>query len=96
MAVITPMLASDEKPEEVEKKVQKVVEDEATQAERDNESEAERLKREEDELKEREERERKDRDRDRKEAEDEDDDGKDKRLPRMKTMMRIKQLWMPH
>ncbi|MCV5420626.1 DUF2213 domain-containing protein, partial [Escherichia coli] len=45
MAVITPMLASDEKPEEVEKKVQKVVEDEATQAERDNESEAERLKR---------------------------------------------------
>lgn len=79
MAVITPMLASDEKPEEVEKKVQKVVEDEATQAERDNESEAERLKREEDELKEREERERKDRDRDRKEAEDKDDDGKDKK-----------------
>lgn len=79
MAVITPMLASDEKPEEVEKKVQKVVEDEATQAERDNESEAERLKREEDELKEREERERKDRDRDRKEAEDENDDGKDKK-----------------
>ncbi|EAC1528968.1 DUF2213 domain-containing protein [Escherichia coli] len=79
MAVITPMLASDEKPEEVEKKVQKVVEDEATRAERNNESEAERLKREEDELKEREERERKEReererkerDRDRKEADDE-------------------------
>ncbi|EAM9323415.1 hypothetical protein DPR23_01150 [Salmonella enterica] len=79
MAIITPMLASDEKPEDVEKKVQKVVEDEATQAEKDNESEAERLKREEKELKEREERERKDRDRDRKEAEDEEDDGKDKK-----------------
>ncbi|HED1796100.1 TPA: DUF2213 domain-containing protein [Citrobacter freundii] len=79
MAIITPMLASDEKPEDVEKKVQKVVEDEATQAEKDNESEAERLKREEKELKEREERERKDRDRDRKEAEDEDDDGKEKK-----------------
>lgn len=63
MAIITPMLASDEKPEDVEKKVQKVVEDEATQAEKDNESEAERLKREEKELKEREERERKDRER---------------------------------
>ncbi|EOT5930658.1 DUF2213 domain-containing protein [Escherichia coli] len=71
MAVITPMLASDEKPEEVEKKVQKVVEDEATQAKRDNESEAERLKREEDELKEREERERKEREeRERKEREE--------------------------
>ncbi|EHL7228675.1 DUF2213 domain-containing protein [Escherichia coli] len=71
MAVITPMLASDEKPEEVEKKVQKVVEDEATQAGRDNESEAERLKREEDELKEREERERKEREeRERKEREE--------------------------
>lgn len=79
MAIITPMLASDEKPEDVEKKVQKVVEDEATQAEKDNESEAERLKREEKELKEREERERKDRDRDRKEAEDEDDDSKEKK-----------------
>lgn len=79
MAIITPMLASDEKPEDVEKKVQKVVEDEATQAEKDNESEAERLKREEKELKEREERERKDRDRDRKEAEDGDDDGKEKK-----------------
>lgn len=79
MAIITPMLASDEKPEDVEKKVQKVVEDEATQAEKDNESEAERLKREEKELKEREERERKDRDRDRKEAEDEEDDGKNKK-----------------
>lgn len=79
MAIITPMLASDEKPEDVEKKVQKVVEDEATQAEKDNESEAERLKREEKELKEREERERKDRDRDRKEAEDENDDGKEKK-----------------
>lgn len=79
MAIITPMLASDEKPEDVEKKLQKVVEDEATQAEKDNESEAERLKREEKELKEREERERKDRDRDRKEAEDEDDDGKEKK-----------------
>lgn len=79
MAIITPMLASDEKPEDVEKKVQKVVEDEATQAEKDNESEAERLKREEKELKEREDRERKDRDRDRKEAEDEDDDGKEKK-----------------
>ncbi len=73
------MLASDEKPEDVEKKVQKVVEDEATQAEKDNESEAERLKREEKELKEREERERKDRERDRKEAEDEEDDGKNKK-----------------
>ncbi|EFN6184300.1 DUF2213 domain-containing protein [Escherichia coli] len=71
MAVITPMLASDEKPEEVEKKVQKVVEDEATRAERNNESEAERLKREEDELKEREERERKEREeRERKEREE--------------------------
>lgn len=79
MAIITPMLASDEKPEDVEKKVQKVVEDEATQAEKDNESEAERLKREEKELKEREDRERKDRNRDRKEAEDEDDDGKEKK-----------------
>ena len=78
MAIITPMLASDEKPEDVEKKVQKVVEDEATQAEKDNESEAERLKREEKEHKEREERERKDRDRDRQEAEDEDDDEEDK------------------
>ncbi|EAM8301890.1 DUF2213 domain-containing protein [Salmonella enterica] len=79
MAIITPMLASDEKPEDVEKKVQKVVEDEATQAEKDNESEAERLKREEKELKDREERERKYRDRDRKEAEDGDDDGKEKK-----------------
>lgn len=74
MAIITPMLAKDEKPEDVEKKVDAVIKDEATQAEKDNESEAERLKREERELKEREERENKDRKRDR--AEDEDDKDK--------------------
>ncbi|WP_242016174.1 DUF2213 domain-containing protein [Klebsiella quasipneumoniae] len=74
MAVIKPYLANDEKPEDVEKKVDEVIKDEATQAEKDNESEAERLKREECELKEREERENKDRKRDR--AEDEDDKDK--------------------
>lgn len=74
MAVIKPYLANDEKPEDVEKKVDEVIKDEATQAEKDNESEAERLKREERELKEREERENKDRKRDR--AEDEDDKDK--------------------
>ncbi|MEM7919936.1 DUF2213 domain-containing protein [Morganella morganii] len=73
MAVIKPYLANDEKPDEVEKKVDEVIKDDATQAEKDNESEAERLKREEKELKEREERERKDRERDRK-ADDSDDD----------------------
>ncbi len=57
MAAIKPYLANDEKPEDVEKKVDEVIKDEATQAEKDNESEAERLKREERELKEREERE---------------------------------------
>lgn len=75
MAVIKPYLANDEKPEDVEKKVDEVIKDEATQAEKDNESEAERLKREERELKEREERENKDRKRDRAE----DEDGKDKK-----------------
>lgn len=75
MAVIKPYLANDEKPDEVEKKVDEVIKDDATQAEKDNESEAERLKREEKELKEREERERKDRERDRK-ADDEDDKSK--------------------
>ncbi|QAT69558.1 DUF2213 domain-containing protein [Citrobacter freundii] len=74
MAAIKPYLANDEKPEDVEKKVDEVIKDEATQAEKDNESEAERLKREERELKEREERENKDRKRDR--AEDEDDKDK--------------------
>ena len=74
MAVIKPYLANDEKPEDVEKKVDEVIKDEATQAEKDNESEADRLKREERELKEREERENKDRKRDR--AEDEDDKDK--------------------
>lgn len=86
MAAIKPYLANDEKPEEVEKKVDEVIKDEASQAEKDNESEAERLKREEKELKAREERERKDRDRDRekdegdkdKKAEDEEDDKKEK------------------
>ncbi|MEM8140946.1 DUF2213 domain-containing protein [Morganella morganii] len=77
MAVIKPYLANDEKPDEVEKKVDEVIKDDATQAEKDNESEAERLKREEKELKEREERERKDRERDRK-ADDSDDDKDDK------------------
>lgn len=77
MAVIKPYLANDEKPDEVEKKVDEVIKDDATRAEKDNESEAERLKREEKELKEREERERKDRERDRK-ADDSDDDKDDK------------------
>lgn len=77
MAVIKPYLANDEKPDEVEKKVDEVIKDDATQAEKDNESEAERLKREEKELKEREERERKDRERDRK-ADDSEDDKDDK------------------
>lgn len=77
MAVIKPYLANDEKPDEVEKKVDEVIKDDATQAEKDNESEAERLKHEENELKEREERERKDRERDRK-ADDSDDDKDDK------------------
>lgn len=77
MAVIKPYLANDEKPDEVEKKVDEVIKDDATQAEKDNESEAERLKREEKELKEREERERKDRERDRK-ADGSDDDKDDK------------------
>lgn len=77
MAVIKPYLANDEKPDEVEKKVDEVIKDDATQAEKDNESEAERLKREEKELKEREDRERKDRERDRK-ADDSDDDKDDK------------------
>lgn len=72
MAIITPMLAKDEKPEDVEKKVDAVIKDEATQAEKDNESEAERLKREERELKESEERENKDREKD-KAAKDEAD-----------------------
>lgn len=76
MAAIKPYLANDEKPEDVEKKVDAVIKDEATQAEKDNESEAERLRREERELKEREERENKDRKRDR--AEDSDDDEKEK------------------
>ncbi|HBK3068292.1 TPA: DUF2213 domain-containing protein [Citrobacter freundii] len=75
MAIITPMLAKDEKPEDVEKKVDAVIKDEATQAEKDNESEAERLKREERELKEREERENKDREKD-KAAKDEADKDK--------------------
>lgn len=75
MAVIKPYLANDEKPEDVEKKVEEVIKDEATQAEKDNESEAERLKREEKELKEREERENKDRAKD-KAAKDEADKGK--------------------
>lgn len=79
MAAISPLLAKDAKPEDVEKAVEKVVEDEATQAERDNESEAERLKREEKEVKEREERERKDRDRDRADDEDDEDDDKKKK-----------------
>ena len=90
MAIIKPYLANDEKPDEVEKKVDAVIKDDATQAEKDNESEAERLKREEKELKDRESRERKDRDRDRaddsedkddkskKTADDEDDDKKAK------------------
>lgn len=75
MAVIKPYLANDEKPDEVEKKVDEVIKDDATQAEKDNESEAERLKREEKEIKEREERERKDRERDRKADDSEDDKG---------------------
>lgn len=75
MAIITPMLAKDEKPEDVEKKVDAVIKDEATQAEKDNESEAERLKREERELKESEERENKDREKD-KAAKDEEDKDK--------------------
>lgn len=78
MAVIKPYLANDEKPEDIEKKVDEVIKDDATQAERDNESEAERLKREEKEVKEREERERKDRERDRR-ADDEDEEGKGKK-----------------
>ncbi|VEB99958.1 Uncharacterized protein conserved in bacteria [Cedecea lapagei] len=77
MSVFKTALANDEKPEDVEKKVDAVIKDEATQAEKDNESEAERLRREERELKEREERENKDRKRDR--AEDEDEDDKDKK-----------------
>lgn len=79
MAVIKPYLANDEKPEDVEKKVDAVIKDEATQAEKDNESEAERLKREERELKEREERERKDRDRDRRADDSETDEEKKER-----------------
>ncbi|WP_445441737.1 DUF2213 domain-containing protein [Citrobacter freundii] len=75
MAVIKPYLANDEKPEDVEKKVDEVIKDEATQAEKDNESEAERLKREECELKEREECENKDREKD-KAAKDEADKDK--------------------
>ena len=47
MAIITPMLASDEKPEDVEKKVQQVVEDSADEPGTDNETEEERKKREE-------------------------------------------------
>lgn len=83
MAAIKPYLANDEKPEEVEKKVDEVIKDDATQAEKDNESEAERLKREDRELKEREKREEKDREKDRAEddeekktANDEDKNGK--------------------
>lgn len=70
MSVFKTALANDEKPEDVEKKVDAVIKDEATQAEKDNESEADRLAREEKEVKEREERERKDRDRDRRQAND--------------------------
>ena len=47
MAIITPMLASDEKPEDVEKKVQQVVEDSADEPGTGNETEEERKKREE-------------------------------------------------
>lgn len=81
MAVIKPYLANDEKPEDVEKKVDAVIKDEATQAEKDNESEAERLKREERELKEREERENKDRKEDRRadDSGDEPEGKKDKK-----------------
>ncbi len=71
MAVIKPYLANDEKPEDIEKKVDEVIKDDATQAERDNESEAERLK-------DREKREEKDREKDRK-AEDSEEDKKDKK-----------------
>lgn len=80
MAIITPLLAKDEKPEDVEKKVDAVIKDEATQAEKDNESEAERLKREESELKDREKRENKDREKDRRaDDSDDEDDKKDKK-----------------
>lgn len=79
MAIITPMLAKDEKPEDVEKKVDAVIKDEATQAEKDNESEAERLKREERELKEREEREKKDREKDRRADDSETEEEKKER-----------------
>lgn len=75
MSVFKTALANDEKPEDVEKKVDEVIKDEATQAEKDNESEAERLKREERELKEREDRENKDREKD-KAAKDEADKDK--------------------
>ncbi|MXF49868.1 DUF2213 domain-containing protein [Raoultella sp. Lac2] len=78
MAVIKPYLANDEKPEDVEKKVDAVIKDEATQAEKDNESEAERLKREESELKDREKRENKDRKEDRR-ADDSGDDPEGKK-----------------
>lgn len=80
MAVIKPYLANDEKPDEVEKKVDEVIKDDATQAEKDNESEAERLKREEKELKEREERERKDRERKADDSEDDDKKAKDNKI----------------
>lgn len=54
MAAITPLLAKDAKPEDIEAAVEEVAKDEeATRAERDNESEAERLKREEREKKDR-------------------------------------------
>lgn len=76
MAIITPLLAKDEKPEDVEKKVDAVIKDEATQAEKDNESEAERLKREESELKDREKRENKDRKEDRRADDSDDEDDK--------------------
>ncbi len=81
MAVIKPYLANDEKPEDVEKKVDAVIKDEATQAEKDNESEAERLKREESELKDREKRENKDRKEDRRadDSGDEPEGKKDKK-----------------
>ncbi len=78
MAVIKPYLANDEKPDEVEQKVDEVIKDDATQAEKDNESEAERLKREEKELKEREERENKDREKDRAAKDEEDKKEKEK------------------
>ena len=70
-AAVKGKLANDADPDEVKKDIDKMVDDEQTQADKDNESEAERLK-------EREKREEKDREKDKKDKPAEDSDKEEK------------------